>query len=63
MHIGHRQAPLILDVMVEGDAVGFLRHILADDPHPRHVLVCVEGSGEFAAPGTGIEERRHEGQA
>ena len=47
----------------ERDPVALLRHVLADDPHPGHVGILLHLAGEAAAPGAGIEERRHERQS
>ena len=63
MNIRRRQAMLVLQVMVERDPVGFLRHVLADNPHPGHVLVGIERCGELPAPSARIEEGGHERQA
>ena len=62
MHVRDRQTVLVLG-LGQGDAIAFLRHVLTDDPHACHVLVGIERGRELAAPGAGIEEGRHEGQA
>src|SRR6478672_8828285 len=63
MHARDRHAELVLGLRVERDAVGLLRHVLADQPHARHPRVRFHGAGERPAPSAGIEERRHEGHA
>jgi hypothetical protein len=63
---GTGQAVLVERVGVQGDPVGGLRHVLADDPQAGGVLVAVEDLGEGRAPrarvGEGGEERRSQRQ-
>ena len=47
---------LVQRVGVERDAVGGLRHVLADDPQAGGVLVAVHDLGEGRSPGAGIGE-------
>ena len=63
MDVGDRQPELILLAGVQGDAVARLRHILADDPHTRHVIVLLHQLGEVAPPRAGIKERSQEGDS
>ena len=58
-----RQAMGILELGVEFDPVAFLRHILADDPHTRHMRVVVHLGGKVAPPVTWLQKRRHKWQA
>ncbi len=63
MHVCDRHAVLILDVVVQRHPIGFLRHILTNQPHPGHVLVKVHGGRKLPPPCAWIEEGRHERHA
>ena len=39
MHARHRHAELVLGLRIERDAVGLLRHVLADQPHAGHARI------------------------
>ena len=63
MHARHRHAELVLGLRIQRDAVGFLRHVLADQPHAGHTRIGFHRAGEGASPRAGVQERRHEGHA
>ena len=61
--VGNRQAVLILDRPIESDPRVRLRQILSTGPDRDHVVVLLEQIGDFAAPTSGHDAERGEGES
>ena len=60
VHVRDRQTKLVLLGRVQGNTVGFLRHIFTDQPHTCHVVVRIHRVREITAPITWVQEGCHE---
>ena len=63
MNVGNRHPVRILVRRMEHDAVVFLRHILANDPHPSHIPIAIHLVSKVLAPAAGIKKGSHKGEA
>ena len=62
VHVRDRKSPLVFFGRMESNGVGFLRHVLADDPHPGHVGKLLERACVVTSPGARVQERGRERQ-
>lgn len=57
MHIRHRQPVLVFLVMIQGNAIGFTRHVFAHNPQPCCSRVGVHVRRKIAAPASRVKKR------